>query len=300
MLSTILDGKDGGMPLRGWRHGWPGYPRCIPVRQVIIPPKKITAVVSLNRQIYLEMCLWVTQKDERVFRKKVTACSIACFVRLWSCEHPECANPTTRRWAETHGKPWSRNQKAENRNHDIFIRWYQARSPGFPVYVGASKRSCNNHLNGKVSCSWTITTANPIMMYIVPDTITDCSISLFVSVERFAYKHDDGCTSLLWRCHLFYLHLFPHLLHRIAFLEPSKVKGYSCCEHPECANPHHTPVSRSAWKAVSRSRNLKAENRNHGIFTGRYQAGSPGFPVYGGVPIQPCNRAIGMHCFGGE
>jgi len=154
-LPTNLDGKDGGMLFGGWRHGWPGYPQCIPVCQVIIPPKKTTAVVSLNRPMYLEMHLWLTQKDERVIRKKVTGCSIACFVRL------------------------------------------------------------------------------------------------------------------------------------------------SCCEHPECANPHHTPVSRSAWKAVSRSRNLKAENRNHGIFTGRYQAGSPGFPVYGGVPIQPCNRAIGMQCFCG-
>jgi len=92
MLSTILNGKDGRMPLRGWRHGWPGYPRCIPVRQVIILPKQITAFISLNRQMYLEMRLWVTKKDEGVFRKKFTACSIACFVRLWSCEHPECAN----------------------------------------------------------------------------------------------------------------------------------------------------------------------------------------------------------------
>ena len=75
-----------------------------------------------------------------------------------------------------------------------------------------------------------------------------------------------------------------------------KVKGYSeevtacfiaCfgrlwyCERPECANPHHMPVSRSSWNAVSR--NPKAENRNYGIFTRRYQAESTGFPVYVGA-----------------
>ena len=51
-------------------------------------------------------------------------------------------------------KPWSRNLKAENRNDGIFARRYQASLHGFPVYVGATKRSGNRHIIGKVSCSW--------------------------------------------------------------------------------------------------------------------------------------------------
>ena len=59
-----------------------------------------------------ETRLWVTRTGETVkgcTEKKVTVSSIACFVLLWRCEHPECANPppTTRRWAEAHGKPWA-------------------------------------------------------------------------------------------------------------------------------------------------------------------------------------------------
>ena len=59
----------------------------------------------------------------------------------------------------------------------------------------------------------------PLKMYTVPDTITDYSINLFVSIERFAYKHDEGYTSLLWSSYLLYLFLYPHLLRGIEFLE---------------------------------------------------------------------------------
>ena len=58
-------------------------------------------------------------------------------------------------------EPWSRNLKAENRNHGILARRYQDRLPGFPVSVGASPPSCNSPIISKVSCSWLITTANP-------------------------------------------------------------------------------------------------------------------------------------------
>ena len=36
-------------------------------------PKQITASISLNRQMYLEMRLWVTQKGERLFWKALTS-----------------------------------------------------------------------------------------------------------------------------------------------------------------------------------------------------------------------------------
>jgi len=50
-------------------------------------PKQITAFISLNRPIFIKMQLWVTQKGE-----EVTAYFIACFVRFWCFEHPECPN----------------------------------------------------------------------------------------------------------------------------------------------------------------------------------------------------------------
>jgi len=66
---------------------------------------------------------------------------------------PSALTPTTRRWAEAHGKPWAAKPKPESRNHGTFSRRYQAWLLGFPVYVGASKRPCNSHINGKFSCS---------------------------------------------------------------------------------------------------------------------------------------------------
>jgi len=130
-------------------------------------------------------------------QKKITACSIACFVGLWCCEHSGWANPPPHAGEPKRmesREPWSRNLKAENRNHGIFIRRYQASLPGFPVYVGASKRSRNSHIIGKVSYSWPITTT----MYTVPDTITDCSTKTY-SVSFFKV--------CLWYCYLLYLSL---------------------------------------------------------------------------------------------
>jgi len=173
------------------------------------------------------MRLWVTQKGETVigesvFRKESR--SLFYFLLraalILHVNTPIVLTPTTRRWAEAHGKPWSRNLKAENRNHEIFTRWYQARSPGFPVYGGPQPRLCNSSIISKVICSWPITTTNPLKLYTVPDTTTDCSINLFVSVEKCAYKHDEGYTSLLWCSYLLHLFLYPHLLQGIEFLEP--------------------------------------------------------------------------------
>jgi len=102
-----------------------------------------------------------------------------CLLRDALMHTPSALTPTTRRWAEAHGKPWAAKPKPESRNHGIFTRRYQAWLPGFPVYVGASKQPCNSHVNGKVSRSWPITTTNPIKIYTVPDTITDCSIKSY-------------------------------------------------------------------------------------------------------------------------
>jgi len=100
------------MLLLGWCHGWPGHPRCMPVRQVIIPSKQVTAFISINRGIYIEMRLWVMQKGgrvkgERVFTTKVTACSIACFWGFDAVNTPSVLTSATRRWAEAHGKLWA-------------------------------------------------------------------------------------------------------------------------------------------------------------------------------------------------
>ena len=139
MLSAILDGKDEGMLLRGWRHGWPGHHQCMPVRQVIILRNQITAFNSLDRPMYHEMrsALYggapgyqapkannglYPSKQVHLHRNAIVSHSerwklqlVLLFAswRIDTVSTPNVLTPTTRRWAEAHGKPWSRNLKTE-------------------------------------------------------------------------------------------------------------------------------------------------------------------------------------------
>jgi len=97
--------------------------------------------IFLNRPMYLEMKLWVTQKGERVLKKDVTACSIAFFSSAWGCEHTECAKPHHTPVSRSAWKALSR--EAETWKLQTEIKGFHKTVPSWVTWLSGVCRGAN-------------------------------------------------------------------------------------------------------------------------------------------------------------